>query len=94
MPLKFKNTSQDNDNRPFPKDSRDQQLQKDIHLLNVNMELNKDIKSDEKCHAEKSTDVKQNELLLKNSQMNGHSSTNSYSLHDPYDINHIHGLRK
>jgi len=29
-----------------------------------------------------------------NSQSSIHASVNSHSLYDPYDLNHIHGLRK
>lgn len=42
------------------------------------------------------SEVKENYLLNKctNSQISTCDSANLYSLHDPYDLNHIHGLRK
>lgn len=46
---------------------------------------------------ENNTDIKQSENSFnkyRNSQSSMHDSINLYSLHDPYDINHIHGLRK
>jgi len=45
----------------------------------------------------KITDTKQNNNLLKKctkNQFNIFNAKNVYSLHDPYDLNHIHGLRK
>lgn len=46
---------------------------------------------------ENNTDIKQSEHSFnkcRNSQSSIHDSVNLYSLHDPYDVNHIHGLRK
>jgi len=61
------------------------------------MESIKDTDSKKTCTIENDTEVKQSEHSFNkciNSQFSTHDSVNLYSLHDPFDLNHIHGLRK
>lgn len=61
------------------------------------MESTKDTDSKKIYTIENDSEVKQSEHSLHkytNSQFSPHGSVNLHLLHDPFDLNHIHGLRK
>lgn len=95
--LIFQHISKEDFNRIYKKINRDRQKQMDAQQWNNYMESLKDIDSKKKYFVQNNSEVKQNEQLLNkctNSQFSTCDSANLYSLHDPYDLNHIHGLRK
>lgn len=61
------------------------------------MESIKDTDSKKTYTIENDTEVTQSVQSFNkttNKQLSIHGSENVYSLHDPFDLNHIHGLRK
>ncbi|XP_060840763.1 uncharacterized protein LOC132921642 isoform X1 [Rhopalosiphum padi] len=94
--FKFKHISKEDFNKTYKKINRCRQKQIDDQHWNVYMESIKSTDSKKTYTIENNTDIKQSENSFnkyRNSQSSMHDSINLYSLHDPYDINHIHGLR-
>lgn len=94
--FKFKHISKEDFNRTYKKVNRSRQKQIDDQHWNIYMESIKTTDSIKTNIIENNTDIKQSEHSFnkcRNSQSSIHDSVNLYSLHDPYDVNHIHGLR-
>ncbi|XP_022168863.1 uncharacterized protein LOC111032735 [Myzus persicae] len=83
-------------NRTYKKINRSRQKQIDDQHWNILMESTKDTDSKKIYTIENDSEVKQSEHSLHkytNSQFSPHGSVNLHLLHDPFDLNHIHGLR-
>ncbi|XP_025205524.1 uncharacterized protein LOC112601880 [Melanaphis sacchari] len=94
--FKFKHISKEDFNRAYKKINRCRQKQIDDQHWNIYMESIKSTDLKKAYTIENNTDIKQSEHSFnkcRNSQSSMHDSVNLYSLHDPYDLNHIHGLR-
>ncbi|XP_022160395.1 uncharacterized protein LOC111026601 isoform X2 [Myzus persicae] len=94
--FKFKHISEEDFNKTYKKINRRRQKQIDDQHWNIYMESIKDTDSKNTYTIENDTEVKQSEPSFNkctNSQFSTHDSINVYSLHDPFDLNHIHGLR-
>ncbi|XP_016663024.1 uncharacterized protein LOC100574598 isoform X3 [Acyrthosiphon pisum] len=94
--FKFKYNSEEDFNRAYKKVIRRRQKQMDDQHWNIYMESIKDTDSKKTFTIENNTEVKQSEHSF-NKGSNSHFSTddsvNVHSLHDPSDLNNIHGLR-
>ncbi|XP_060873425.1 uncharacterized protein LOC132947205 isoform X2 [Metopolophium dirhodum] len=94
--FKFKYNSEEDFNRAYKKVIRCRQKQMDDQHWNIYMESINDTDSKKTFTIENNTEVKQSEHLFNkgsNSQFSTDDSVNLRSLHDPSDLNNIHGLR-
>ncbi|XP_015366121.1 PREDICTED: uncharacterized protein LOC107163291 isoform X2 [Diuraphis noxia] len=94
----FKYISEEDFNKTYKKVSRDRQKQRDDQHWIICMESIKDTDSDSKktYTIKNDAEVKQSEPSFNkcsNNQFSTHDPVNLYSLHDLFDLKHIHGLR-
>lgn len=95
--LSFQHISEDDFNRTYKKINRRRQKEIDDQHWIIHMESIKDTDSKKTNTNKNDTEVKQSAHSFNkcnNNKFTTHDSVNLYSLHDPFDLNHIHGLRK
>lgn len=93
---KFQHISEEEFNRTYKKISRNRQKLKDEQQWNDYVESIKNDESNRINFVQNDSEMKESEYIS-NKHMGSQLSTasmNLYSLHDPFDVNHIHGLRK
>jgi len=80
-------------NRTYKKINCDQLKHIDGQHCNNSMELIKETHCKKTFPIQNDSEIKQNDDMKKynSSQFNTHNPGNLHSLHDPYDLNHIHG---